>query len=65
VDELVQALGMNGISKSQVSRLCEELDAEVERFRQRPLTGSYPYVWLDATYLKARQDGQVVSTGRW
>ena len=62
VDELVQALGMNGISKSQVSRLCEELDEEVERFRGRPLEGSYPYVWLDATYLKARQDGQVVST---
>jgi putative transposase len=53
---------MSGISKSQLSRLCEELDAEVERFRQRPLTGSYPYVWLDATYVKARQDGQVVST---
>ncbi len=62
VDELVQALGMDGISKSQVSRLCEELDAEVERFRNRELTGSYPYVWLDATYVKARQDGQVVST---
>jgi putative transposase len=61
VDELVQALGMNGISKSQVSRLCEQLDEEVERFRGRPLEGSYPYVWLDATYLKARQDGQVVS----
>ncbi len=62
VDELVKALGMNGISKSQVSRLCEDLDAEVERFRNRELTGSYPYVWLDATYVKARQDGQVVST---
>ena len=56
VDELVQTLGMSGISKSQVSRLCEELDAEVERFRQRPLTGCYPYVWLDATYVKSRQD---------
>lgn len=62
VDELVQALGMNGVSKSQVSRLCEELDSEVERFRHRELTGSYPYVWLDATYVKSRQDGQVVST---
>jgi transposase-like protein len=61
VDELVQALGMSGISKSQVSRLCEELDAEVECFRNRELTGSYPYVWLDASYVKARQDGQVVS----
>jgi transposase-like protein len=61
VDELVQALGMSGISKSQVSRLCEELDTEVERFRSRELVGSYPYVWLDATYVKAQQDGQVVS----
>jgi len=61
VDELVKALGMDGISKSQVSRLCEELDEEVERFRNRPLEGPYPYVWLDATYLKARQDGRVVS----
>jgi transposase-like protein len=52
---------MSGISKSQVSRLCEELDAEVECFRNRELTGSYPYVWLDASYVKARQDGQVVS----
>jgi putative transposase len=61
VDELVKALGMTGISKSQVSRLCEELDEEVERFRGRPLEGSYPYVWVDATYVKARQDGRVVS----
>jgi transposase-like protein len=61
VDELVQALGMTGISKSQVSRLCQTLDAEVERFRRRPLEGPYPYVWLDATYLKVRQDGRVVS----
>jgi putative transposase len=62
VDELVKALGMAGISKSQVSRLCEELDEEVERFRGRPLEGAYPYVWLDATYVKARQDGRVAST---
>jgi len=62
VDELVKALGMTGISKSRVSELCEQLDEEVERFRTRPLEGSYPYVWLDATYLKARQDGRVVST---
>src|SRR5919112_4630134 len=61
VDELVKALGMEGISKSQVSRLCEELDSEVERFRERPLEGPYPYVWVDATYVKARQDGRVVS----
>ena len=61
VDELVKALGMTGISKSRVSELCEELDEEVERFRNRPLEGSYPYVWVDATYVKARQDGRVVS----
>ncbi len=62
VDELVKALGMTGISKSRVSELCEELDEEVERFRGRPLEGFYPYVWVDATYVKARQDGRVVST---
>jgi transposase-like protein len=61
VDDLVKALGMAGIGKSQVSRLCEELDEEVARFRGRPLDGPYPYVWVDATYLKARQDGRVAS----
>ncbi len=58
VDELVKALGMTGISKSRVSELCEELDEEVERFRNRELEGTYPYIWIDATYLKTRQDGQ-------
>src|SRR5215210_9587420 len=62
VDDLVKALGMSGISKSRVSELCKELDEEVERFRGRPLEGSYPYVWVDATYVKARQDGRVAST---
>jgi putative transposase len=62
VDELVKALGVGGISKSRVSELCEELDEEVERFRNRPLESAYPYVWIDATYVKARQDGRVVST---
>jgi putative transposase len=61
LDDLVQALGMTGISKSQVSRLCGELDAEVERFRTRTLEGPYPYLWLDATFPKVRQDGRVVS----
>jgi transposase-like protein len=61
VDDLVQALGLQGISKSQVSLLCQELDGEVERFRTRPLSGVYPYVWLDATYVKGRQDGRVVA----
>jgi transposase-like protein len=61
VDDLVQALGISGISKSQVSRLCQTLDTEVERFRTRPLVGPYPYIWLDATYLKVRDQGRVVS----
>ena len=61
VDDLVQALGMNGISKSQVSRLCQELDVEVERFRSRRLEGDYPYVWLDATFVKVRENSRVVS----
>src|SRR5215212_4156195 len=54
VDDLVQALGMQGISKSQVSRLCAELDKEVERFRTRQLDGPYSYVWLDGTFVKVR-----------
>src|SRR5690625_701545 len=61
VDELVQALGMTGISKSEVSRLCSELDGVVEEFRNRPLTGRYPYVWLDAKYIKVREGGRVLS----
>jgi putative transposase len=60
VDELAQTLGLNGISKSQVSVLCQELDTEVERFRTRPLgEAAYPYVWLDATNVKARSNGRV------
>lgn len=61
VDDLVKALGMTGISKSQVSRLCGEIDERVTAFLNRPLEGEWPYVWLDATYLKVRQDGRVVS----
>jgi len=61
VDELVQALGMTGVSKSQVSRLCAELDEVVEAFRNRPLEGRYPYVWLDAKYEKVRENGRVSS----
>ncbi|HLZ25599.1 MAG TPA: IS256 family transposase [Ktedonobacterales bacterium] len=62
VDDLVQSLGLAGMSKSQVSLLCQELDAEVERFRTRPLTGAcYPYLWLDATFVKGRQQGRVVA----
>jgi transposase-like protein len=61
VDDLVKALGMTGISKSQVSRLCEEIDAKVRTFLDRPLEGEWPYLWLDATYLKVRQNGRIVS----
>ena len=61
VDDLVQAMGMTGISKSQVSRLCEEIDGKVQSFLDRPLEGDWPYIWLDATYVKVRQDGRIVS----
>ncbi len=61
VDELVQAMGMTGISKSQVSRLCRELDERVKAFLERTLAGPWPYLWLDATYLKVRDDGRVVT----
>ena len=62
VDELVRAMGMSGISKSQVSRLCEEVDGKIAAFLDRPLEGDWPYLWLDATYLKARTGGRIVST---
>lgn len=61
VDDLVQALGLEGLSESEVSRICAELDERMERFRRRPLEGKYPYVWLDAKAVKARMDGRVVS----
>jgi putative transposase len=61
VDELVQAMGMSGISKSQVSRLCSEIDERVKTFLNRPLEGEWPYLWLDATYVKVRQAGRIVS----
>jgi putative transposase len=61
VDELVKAMGMSGISKSQVSRLCEEIDSRVKAFLDRPIEGDWPYLWLDATYVKVRQNGRVVS----
>jgi putative transposase len=61
VDDLVQAMGLTGIDKSSVSRICKELRKEVEQFRNRQLQESYPYVWLDATYLKVRQNRRVVS----
>ncbi|EDP60937.1 transposase, mutator type [alpha proteobacterium BAL199] len=61
VDDLVKAMGMTGISKSQVSRLCGEIDGKIADFLNRPLEGDWPYVWLDATYVKGRRDGHVVS----
>ena len=61
VDDLVKAMGMTGISKSQVSRLCKDIDARVKAFLERPIEGDWPFIWLDATYLKARQHGRIVS----
>ena len=61
VDDLVKALGMDGISKSQVSRLCEDIDERVNAFLDRPIEGDWPYLWIDATYVKVRQNGRIVS----
>lgn len=61
VDALLKALGLTGIDKSSVSRICKELDHTVKAFRNRPLQASYPYVWLDAVYLKVRQNHRIVS----
>lgn len=61
VDDLVKAMGMSGISKSQVSRLCEEIDQRVKTFLERPIEGDWPYLWIDATYVKVRQNGRIVS----
>src|SRR5438046_9104735 len=61
VDELVQAMGLAGISKSQVSKLCKDIDERVNAFLDRPLAGEWPSLWLDATYLKVRDGGRIVS----
>jgi transposase-like protein len=61
VDDLVKAMGMSGISNSQVSRLCEEIDERVQAFLTRPIEGDWPYLWIDATYVKVRQAGRIVS----
>jgi len=61
VDDLVKAMGAGGISKSQVSRLCAEIDVRVNAFLARPLEGAWPYLWLDATYIKVRDGGRIVS----
>ncbi len=61
VDDLGKAMGMSGISKSQVSRLCEEIDDKVKAFLDRPIEVEWPYLWIDATYLKVRRGGRIVS----
>jgi putative transposase len=61
VDDLVKAMGAGGMSKSQVSRLCAEIDERVNAFLSRPLEGAWPYLWLDATYIKVRDGGRIVS----
>jgi len=61
VDDLVRAMGLTGTSKSQVSRLCEEIDERVQAFLNRPLEGDWPFLWLDATYVKLREGGRIVS----
>jgi transposase-like protein len=61
VDEQVKAMGMTGISKSQVSRLCTEIDDKIGALLDRLLEGDWPHLWLDATYVKARQNGRIVS----
>ena len=62
VDDLVKAMGASGVSKSQVSRLVEEIDERVNAFLARPIEGEWPYLWLDATYVKVREGGRIVST---
>ena len=62
VDDLVKAMGASGVSKSQVSRLVEEIDGRVNAFLGRPIEGEWPYLWIDATYVKAREAGRIVST---
>jgi len=61
VDDLVHAMGGTGVSKSEVSRLCKEIDERVQAFLNRPLEGDWPFVWLDATYVKARRNQRIVS----
>lgn len=61
VEDLVEAMGAQGMSRSEVSRMAAALDSQVAQFRQRPLTGPYPYVWLDAVYVKVREGVHVVS----
>ncbi len=61
VDDLVKAMGMSGIAKIQVSRLCAEIDDKLKAFLSRPFEGDWPYLWIDPTYLKVRRGGRIVS----
>src|SRR5215217_4786644 len=61
VDDLMQAMGLTGISKSTVSKLCKDIDERVSAFLERPLEGEWPYLWLDATYLRVREGGRIVA----
>jgi putative transposase len=61
VDDLVKAMGGTGVSKSQVSRMCEQIDERVKAFLDRPLEGDWPYVFIDATYVKVRRNHRIVS----
>lgn len=61
MDELVKVMGLSGISKSSVSGLCADIDERVDAFLNRPLEGEWPYLWLDATYIKQRQGERIVS----
>jgi len=61
VDDLIKAMGGTGVSKSQVSRLCEEIDGKVKAFLDQPIEGDWPYLWIDATYVKQRDAGRIVS----
>jgi putative transposase len=64
VDDLVQAMGLSGISKSTVSKLCKDIDERVGAFLDRPLSGEWPYLWLDATYLRQREGGRLLDAVR-
>ena len=59
--DLVQALCDAGISRSQVNRMCKKIDERVDAFLTRPITGEWPFLWMDGTYLKMRQGGKIVS----
>lgn len=61
VEDLVQTLGIEKLSKSQVSRLAKELDVDVKAFRERKLSGTYKYVWLDALVFKCREGGRIAN----